>query len=671
MLALRERTLTVETTNSREQYATNGTTGPWAVGFYFLADADLRVVHTSSAGVETTLALTADYSVTGAGVASGGFVTTVAAYAAGGYVTIVRDVDALQPIDLADTDSFPADTLERSLDRLTMLVQQQQERLDRAVQFPVTDELGATLPAASARASKQVHTDANGQFVFAAPVSGTAVDVLIQLILSTGSSLVGHIHGATGAVATTVQAWMRRQTRDTYADYGIVPDGSTDRTAALVALLAQLTTDGFRGTLRIPLDTKFNVTTVHDAVTTGIRLDDQSGSCNWTDGSYKQKHRIFHNADLVADDSQMIESSSYHPAMGGFNSGKSTTDQTDSAARRYFSILHHFGKSLFYNSYISGWMMQFGKSPSANKWRFSLRTQTPLVVGMADAQGLWIAGKTYTTGDHVRNATGACYKATSTGAAGATPLTGTGTSISDGAQTWNYIQAQPSPEAWAINTVYGVDARVINDGERIYKCTTRGTSAASGGPTGTGTGIADGTAVWAYEQASLNIDSTRFDLTEDGDAGFYGPLAARLTQAGGANSHYIEVDSSGNLTWRDVTRGADIWSSTTTGGVRSGRLQSFNRSNTTISASGVLVLTAPMHYLTASGGPWEITDITIPSGQTSGTVVLWFGGTNLTLKNNANIVTRTGADISSAANMMVTLYKDTSISSSWVVMSKN
>jgi hypothetical protein len=78
-----------------------------------------------------------------------------------------------------------------------------------------------------------------------------------------------------------------------------------------------------------------------------------------------------------------------------------------------------------------------------------------------------------------------------------------------------------------------------------------------------------------------------------------------------------------------------------------------------------------MHYLTASGGPWDISDITLPSGQTSGTVTLWFAGTNLVLKNNAAIVTRTGADISSAANMMITLYKDTAITSAWVVLSKN
>ena len=54
--------------------------------------------------------------------------------------------------------------------------------------------------------------------------------------------------------------------------------------------------------------------------------------------------------------------------------------------------------------------------------------------------------------------------------------------------------------AWTHTTAYLVDARVKNAGN-IYTCTTAGTSAGSGGPTGTGLTIADGSAVWAYERA--------------------------------------------------------------------------------------------------------------------------------------------------------------------------
>jgi hypothetical protein len=49
----------------------------------------------------------------------------------------------------------------------------------------------------------------------------------------------------------------------------------------------------------------------------------------------------------------------------------------------------------------------------------------------------------------------------------------------------------------AVSTAYALNA-IINNGANCYKVTTAGTSGTSGGPTGTGTGITDGTVVWAY-----------------------------------------------------------------------------------------------------------------------------------------------------------------------------
>lgn len=62
---------------------------------------------------------------------------------------------------------------------------------------------------------------------------------------------------------------------------------------------------------------------------------------------------------------------------------------------------------------------------------------------------------------------------------------------------------------WAASTAYLLNQHVINDSSKVYKCTTAGTSAGSGGPTGTaGSGITDGTAVWGYVgTADLVIDN--------------------------------------------------------------------------------------------------------------------------------------------------------------------
>lgn len=66
---------------------------------------------------------------------------------------------------------------------------------------------------------------------------------------------------------------------------------------------------------------------------------------------------------------------------------------------------------------------------------------------------------------------------------------------------------------WAGSTAYALDEFVTN-GTNQYKCTTAGTSAASGGPTGTGSGIIDGTAVWEYcSVANADIQVNNVDVT--------------------------------------------------------------------------------------------------------------------------------------------------------------
>jgi hypothetical protein len=65
------------------------------------------------------------------------------------------------------------------------------------------------------------------------------------------------------------------------------------------------------------------------------------------------------------------------------------------------------------------------------------------------------------------------------------------------------VDGQTTP-AWTPSTAYLILALVINAGN-VYKCTTPGTSAASGGPTGMGGAINDGSCVWAYQGADTPI----------------------------------------------------------------------------------------------------------------------------------------------------------------------
>ncbi len=119
--------MTVASTVSRVSYAGNASTTAFSFPYYFLKNADLIVIKKLIAtGVETTLTLNTDYTVTGAGVAAGGTVTTIGSGSplpATYLLTIYRDPAALQETDLVENDSLPAETVEKSLDRLTMIAQ--------------------------------------------------------------------------------------------------------------------------------------------------------------------------------------------------------------------------------------------------------------------------------------------------------------------------------------------------------------------------------------------------------------------------------------------------------------------------------------------------------------------------------------------------------------------
>lgn len=83
-----------------------------------------------------------------------------------------------------------------------------------------------------------------------------------------------------------------------------------------------------------------------------------------------------------------------------------------------------------------------------------------------------------------------------------------------------YTDVIGTPVAWTPTTGYvatpGSRSVVTNDGGRCYICIQGGTSAGSGGPTGTGTDITDGGAHWYYLGNILNINRRQlavFDST--------------------------------------------------------------------------------------------------------------------------------------------------------------
>lgn len=70
--------------------------------------------------------------------------------------------------------------------------------------------------------------------------------------------------------------------------------------------------------------------------------------------------------------------------------------------------------------------------------------------------------------------------------------------------------------AWAASTAYDVDDFAHNDSGRVYVVTDPGTSAGSGGPTGTDDEITDGGVVWRYVGQGTGAITVAAEATEDG-----------------------------------------------------------------------------------------------------------------------------------------------------------
>jgi hypothetical protein len=192
--------MTVSSSTAKVSYSGNGATQAFAVPFYFLANSQLLVIRRSSTGVDVTQVLGTDYTVTGAGVLTGGTVTMTVAPPTGTTLTIARNVPLTQETDLQPNDRLPAETLEQSIDKLTMITQQLDEVNDRTLKAPISDSasLNMTLPSSSVRANRYLAFNASGE-----PI---ASDAALNVI--------------------------------TPRDFGAVGDGVADDTAAIQACIA-------------------------------------------------------------------------------------------------------------------------------------------------------------------------------------------------------------------------------------------------------------------------------------------------------------------------------------------------------------------------------------------------------------------------------------------------
>ncbi|PVX84358.1 hypothetical protein [Paraburkholderia unamae] len=144
-------------------YQTDGSSVDFPIPFYFLRESEITVDKIDSDGDLVELVLGTDFTVSGAGVQTGGTLTTTSTYAAGFDLHIYREVEATQESQYQQNDPFPSKTTEKALDKLTMLIQQVMQTLARALLFPKSDlNPKNTLPVARQRANKGLGFDSAG-----------------------------------------------------------------------------------------------------------------------------------------------------------------------------------------------------------------------------------------------------------------------------------------------------------------------------------------------------------------------------------------------------------------------------------------------------------------------------------------------------------------------------
>lgn len=129
------------TTTPTITYNGNGSTTAFSTVFVFLAEGDLVVTLIDSGGTETVQTITTEYTVSG-GDGAVGTVTMVTAPASGEQLRIDRVTAKTQLTDYIENDSFPAESHELALDRLTLI--SQELSLSVSVSYPITIAQGGT-----------------------------------------------------------------------------------------------------------------------------------------------------------------------------------------------------------------------------------------------------------------------------------------------------------------------------------------------------------------------------------------------------------------------------------------------------------------------------------------------------------------------------------------------
>lgn len=201
--------MTVSITTSRIQYDGDNVETGFIYPFKIYEDDDLNAIVADSSGVENTLILNTDYTVSGAGNDAGGSITLTSGslVPSGSTLTLIREFDLTQETDHVDGQKTSAVSLEAPPDKSRLIDQQILEILSRSLHLRVSEtgsEAATTLPSLSDRiASQFLGFDAEGNFIGVAGVipSSVIVSAFMETLLDDADAVTAR--ATLGAAAET------------------------------------------------------------------------------------------------------------------------------------------------------------------------------------------------------------------------------------------------------------------------------------------------------------------------------------------------------------------------------------------------------------------------------------------------------------------------------------
>lgn len=215
--------MTIASATSRNNYIGANNLATYSYSFKINASTDLLLTKRDLSGVETTLLLTNDYTVTGVGHSSGGTITLTAGNLPTGYTLSIRRVVALTQItDIRNQGPYFAEIHEDEFDDLVMIDQQQQDEIDRSFKLSESvspSTFSPTLPSnLVGQASLTMITNPSGTGFVAGP---SAAQISAAATNAASAAASAAAAAASASISNKINVFNVK-------NYSATGDGSTD-----------------------------------------------------------------------------------------------------------------------------------------------------------------------------------------------------------------------------------------------------------------------------------------------------------------------------------------------------------------------------------------------------------------------------------------------------------